>query len=512
MKKSWLNFQSNTPWGTAARYLLAIVLVAAATVLAIVINPRIGESTEPVFFAAVMLAAWWGGLGPGLLATALAAYITGAYFLINPVGSRGFGVDDTLRMGMFLMVALLISSLTSLRKRAERQLQLANEQLEQRIEMATRELRQSNALLRESEERFRLLVEGVADYAIVMLDTNGQIVSWNPGAQRIHGFSQEQAIGLNASAFFTAEDAARGNPTADLEEATQKGRREYEGWRVRRDGTRFWANVITTVLRDESGRPRGFAQVTRDVTELRSLEKELLEIADRQQIRIGHELHDGIGQELTGIALLTQNLRQRLAGVNEPESAEAARIAGLVNRALEQTRKLARGFSPVDLGPEGLETALREMATKVQASLGRPCTVILRGTPQIQDDSVSLHLYRIAQEAVNNAVRHAKPKQIRIEVDTMPTVTTLSVHDDGVGLPTAPGKSDKIKGMGISVMRYRSRMIGADLEIRSGKGGTSVICTCPLQTANATDTHINSGNQEARGDAQSSSVSRASGG
>jgi signal transduction histidine kinase len=282
-------------------------------------------------------------------------------------------------------------------------------------------------------------------------------------------------MGLNAAAFYTPEDATRGKPAGELLDAAQARRHEDEGWRIRKDASRFWANVITSSLWDDAGKLRGFAQITRDVSELRSLEKEVLEISEREQMRIGHDLHDGVGQELTGIALLTQNLRQRLAQFGLPEEAQAGRIATLINRALEQARKLARGFSPMELGPQGLETALRDLATKVQSNMQRSCTLNCRGPLNIADDATALHLFRIAQEAVNNAVRHSKAKHIRIELDTMDGVTTLAVHDDGIGMPLANARG---KGMGVSVMRYRSRMIGGSLELKSSASGTSVICTC----------------------------------
>ena len=469
------------------RYGLALLLAISAAGLAWLIKPVLGGTTAPLFYAAVILSAWWGGLGPGLLATALDGYFCGLYML-NPVGTPGFGVDDALQLGMFLLVALLISSLTSLRKRAEAALQQSYDQLELRIDQRTHELRRSNDLLRESEERFRLLVEGVADYAMVMLDSQGQIVSWNHGAERIFGFTHEQAIGRDISAFYTANEIAKAKPAADLLDAASLGRHEDEGWHVRRDGGLFWANVITTALRDEKGNPRGFAQVTRDVTELRRLEKELLEISEREQLRIGHDLHDGIGQELTGIALLAQNLRQRLAQNSPPESADAARIASLINRTLEETRRLAHGFAPIELGPAGLHTALSDLAAKVQLSLAGKCVVTCRGEAHVQDDAVAVHLFRIAQEAVNNAVRHASPTEIRIELEVMSGTLTLGVHDNGSGMAPSGGKG---KGMGISVMRYRARMIGAALEIRSGDFGTSVICSCPLpQTNESNDTRI----------------------
>jgi len=481
----------------AGHYALALLFVATAAGVAFLINPRIGESTASLFFAAVVLSSWTGGLGPGLLATVCAAFLAGNFYRLNPVGSLGFGWDDWLQAVVFVVVAVLISSLTSLRRRAETALKKSFDELEVRIDERTIELRRSNTLLRDSEERFRLMVEGVADYAMVMLDSKGAVIGWNPGAYRIFGFSQEEAIGLNASVFYPSEEVARGKPEAELLDAAQAHRREDEGWRVRRDATRFWANVITSSLWDEARKLRGFAQITRDVSELRSLEKEVLEISEREQMRVGHDLHDGVGQELTGVALLTQNLRQRLAQQGLPEEAEAARIAGLINRALEQARKLARGFSPVELGPQGLETALRDLAAKVQATMQRACGLNCRGPLHIADDATALHLFRIAQEAVNNAVRHSKAKRIRIELDTIEGATTLAIHDDGVGMPTAKARG---KGMGISVMQYRSRMIGGSLELKSSPSGTSVICTCPsLQNHDSSTDSPTSRGQEAAG-------------
>ncbi|HYY96234.1 MAG TPA: EAL domain-containing protein, partial [Pyrinomonadaceae bacterium] len=147
--------------------------------------------------------------------------------------------------------------------------------------------RSENAL-RESEERFRLLVEGVNDYAIIMLDPAGRVASWNAGAERIKGYSAEEIVGEHCSRFFPEEDVRAGEPERELHLAAAEGRHEAEGWRVRKDGTRFWANVVMTALRDEAGGLRGFAKVTRDVTERKLIEERLLHDA----------LHDG----LTGLA------------------------------------------------------------------------------------------------------------------------------------------------------------------------------------------------------------------
>ncbi len=279
----------------------------------------LGESISPLFFAAVVVAAWTGGHGPGLVATALAGWASAYFFPNNPPGSTLFSWDDAIRLSVFLMVSVLISSLVALRTRAQDALERANRDLERRVEARTAELSASNERLLESEARFRALVEGVRDYALVMLDAGGRIVSWNAGAGQIEGYTQEEVVGRHIGEFFLPEGAAAGESQRHLEVAAARGRHEDEGWRVRKDGSRFLANVITTVLRDAGGRVSGFAQVTRDITDLRKLEREVLQISEAEQRRIGHDLHDGLGQELTGLALLSQGVAEKLAGRGRPK-------------------------------------------------------------------------------------------------------------------------------------------------------------------------------------------------
>ncbi|OFW47424.1 MAG: hypothetical protein A3J29_22500 [Acidobacteria bacterium RIFCSPLOWO2_12_FULL_67_14b] len=143
----------------------------------------------------------------------------------------------------------------------------ANERLEWRVRERTAELEQASLASRESEERFRMMVDGVTDYAILTLDLSGHVTSWNPGAERLKGYRAEEIIGQYFSCFYPEEDVARGKPAMELEQAAASGRSEDEGWQVRKDGSRFWANGIITALRDESGRVRGFVKITRDMTE-----------------------------------------------------------------------------------------------------------------------------------------------------------------------------------------------------------------------------------------------------
>jgi PAS domain S-box-containing protein len=452
-------------------YLFAIVSVAVATALTRLTFPWLGELSS-LFFVAVVLSTWYGGLGPGLLATVLAGAACASFTIDIPPGSGLFGADDALRLAVFLLACAVMSSLVHLRRRAEQELRNANEGLEQRVQERTRELESSSREARESEERFRALMEGVADYAICMLDAKGHVISWNSGAQRIQGYRQSEIFGRDCSLFYTAESRLHNKPDEHLQAAAALGRVEDEGWRVRKDQSRFWANVIITPLHDEKGELRGFAHVTRDITELKRLEKEVLEISEKEQQRIGHDLHDGLGQELTGVSFLSQNLRRRLAEQSLPEAAEAMRISELSNQAIEQVRELARGLSPVELGSDGLIAALRVLSDKMCQTYGITCTMQVSGAVRVEDHAAAVHLYRITQEALTNAMRHSGASAIVIRLEQDNREISLSVEDNGVGLPEP---RDGGKGLGLHLMLYRAKMIGATLGIAGRPGGGTVV-------------------------------------
>ena len=185
------------------RYLLSILLVTLATLLTRQTQRLLGE-ISPFYFAAVMLSTFFGGVGPGLLATALAGWASAFFFYNLPQGTGIFGFDDALRLGVFLMIALLISFLINMRRRAEQSLRLANENLETRVTDRTRDLEFSNRIVRESEEGFRALIEGVTDCAICMLDPQGKVVQWNSGAARIQGYTEAEILNQEFQRLFFA--------------------------------------------------------------------------------------------------------------------------------------------------------------------------------------------------------------------------------------------------------------------------------------------------------------------
>lgn len=329
----------------------------------------------------------------------------------------------------------------------------------------------------ESEERFRVLIEGVRDYAIFMLNPTGKVQSWNAAAQRMFGYQAGEVLGRSHKLFYASEEgqAERLRRKAQLE-----GRAEGEGWRRRRDGAHFLAHSVITALRRRDGSLRGFAVVVRDVTELRRLERETMEFSAREQRRLGQDLHDGLGQHLTGLSLLAEALMGKLSERAPDLMGQAGRIASLAREAIDQTRALSAGLDPVESGPEGLAAAFRTLAANASTLLHVDCVFKPMGGVLVPDHSQAVQLYRIAQEAVNNAVKHGKARHVAILLEVRDGTVELSVRDDGTGMPERP----KTGGRGLQTMGYRARTMGGTLEIWNNEpGGAVVSCSVPLQEA-----------------------------
>jgi signal transduction histidine kinase len=210
----------------------------------------------------------------------------------------------------------------------------------------------------------------------------------------------------------------------------------------------------------------------------RRLEQSILDTSESERRRIGHDLHDGLGQHLTGIALLSKALKQRLAPTQPPESEQAAKIVQLVNEAIGWTRDLARGLSPMTLETGGLPPALEELSVSASNLLGIKCTCHCDENSVDIDGEASMHLYRIAQEAINNSVKHGRARVVQIGLTSQNGQIVMSITDAGSGL------SDKTRvqpGIGLQIMQYRTRMIGATLSIEraSRAGGTIITCRVP---------------------------------
>jgi signal transduction histidine kinase len=207
------------------------------------------------------------------------------------------------------------------------------------------------------------------------------------------------------------------------------------------------------------------------------LEQQIIEISDRERRRIGQDLHDGLGQHLAGIELMTEALEQKLAAKSKPEAARAADIASHVREAIRQTRSLARGLSPVELDRHGLMSALQELAANASSMFRVNCRFTCVGHVHVENNIAATHLFRIAQEAVSNAVKHGRAKQIDIDLNDDPEAVRLTVTDDGRGLPEESARGN---GMGLRIMSYRAGVIGGTVHVTPGAmDGTTVSCVVP---------------------------------
>jgi PAS domain S-box-containing protein len=245
-----------------------------------------------------------------------------------------------------------------------------------------------------------------------------------------------------------------------------------------RDGRVLWFQCEAKMIRREDGRPWFIHGVGFDITERKGLEEAILEISAREQRRIGQDLHDGLGQHLTGIAFMSKVLEEKLSDKSLPEAVEAAQIVKMLNQAIDNTRQLARGLHPVAAEPLGLMSALKKWASEVEGLFHIGCSFQCEKPLQIHDANLATHLYRIAQEAVNNAIRHGKSRNIVIGLSGKNGTGSLTIQDDGEGFPE---KQADHPGVGLSIMNYRADMVGGSLKVQPNEGrGVTVTCMFPV--------------------------------
>jgi PAS domain S-box-containing protein len=316
--------------------------------------------------------------------------------------------------------------------------------------------------LQKSHERFRLLFERSLD-AILISDDRGQFVEVNGAACRLLGLSREKLLEWKWSDL----------PAKALH---QHSERRSEGLGeltfTKLNGERCFIEFSSTQLALDLN-----LSILRDVTERRLLEHEIQEISEREQRRLGQDLHDGLGQSMTGIAFLAKVLQQKLQAKELEEAEAAGNIASLLNEALAQTRRLSRGLCPVVLDSNDIEAALEQLAENLRTLFSVSCELQCEPEIKIADNNVAVHLYRIAQEAATNAIKHGRARNISLSLTSSNSRYILKVKDDGSGLPATVVKG---KGMGLRVMHHRARMIGATISLRpSHDGGVTVTCSLP---------------------------------
>jgi signal transduction histidine kinase len=221
-------------------------------------------------------------------------------------------------------------------------------------------------------------------------------------------------------------------------------------------------------------------KLTVEIGHRERLQRELLQISEREQERVGHDIHDSLCQHLTGTALAAEVLSESLQAANSPQSNDAARVVALIEEGIALGRNLARGLSGVEVEKNGLAAALSDFAQSTSELFNVSCRFECPDPLFIEDAHTAVHLYRIAQEAVGNAIKHGEAKDIVIRLESTDAGCTLRVLDNGSGLPVKP----KDTGMGLHIMSYRSELIGAQLDVRRrSPKGTELTCTLPLAEA-----------------------------
>lgn len=389
------------------------------------------------------------------------------------------------------------------------------------------ERKNAEEALRSREERLRLLVESSLDYAIMTLDAQGNFVSWNPAAEMIFGYSAAEIIGQPYHTIFTAEDRAAGRDQISLSATEREGKSVYEGWRVRKDGTRLYLSGVMVLIQDKSG--KGFAEIARDLTKEHMAKDELakakeeLEIrvrerteqlasanaqlrqealdharAEQQRLdllrrivsaqeeertRISRELHDQLGQLLTALRLRLESLK----GQAKPEEAKQD-----VQELIESTKHLEAevDFLAWDLRPSmlddlGLEATLGNYVREWSEHTGIPTTFHAQGLGHRRLTwLLETNLYRIAQEALNNIAKHAGATKAEIVLETQDGDVVLIIEDNGRGFMPEEKANPAVRELGLAGIRERAKLMNGAIEIESAAGkGTTLFARIPAQFA-----------------------------
>jgi len=353
-----------------------------------------------------------------------------------------------------------------------------------------------------SEQRYQSLVEGVRDYAIFMLTTDGAVASWNRGAERLKGYRPEEIIGQHFSCFYPEEDIETHKPAQHLEIALKEGRSQDEGWRVRKDGSKFWADVVITPLRATTGHLQGFSKVVRDTTErkraeenLRALYGQLLQVQEQERRRIARELHDSAGQTLAALSMNLAPLRQEANKIS-PHAAKAVEESiDLISGLIEEIRTISHLLHPPLLDELGLSSALRTFVdgfserSRIKVDLQIPAD--FRRLPS----ELEATIFRLVQEALTNVHRHSGSQTAAIRISPGERDIRVEVTDQGKGMSSERRIDKELQaraGVGLRGMRERLRQLGGTLEIASGPGGkgTSIIARLPLPLDSANQENV----------------------
>lgn len=342
-------------------------------------------------------------------------------------------------------------------------------------------------------------VLSAAPDAIITIDYQGAILIANPAVRQVFGYEPAELVGQNVSVLMPPGDREKHHEYIARYLRTRQARIIGIGREVmaqRKDGRLFPAELTVTEVDHLSI----FVGFVRDISRRRQLEREVLEVADREQRRISQDLHDSVGQELTALSLLSAHLEETLREDGSPHAALAGKVALGCQRALENVRAISRGLNPVPIDRAGLMSALAGLAQRLEQQAGLPCRFHCPEPVELGDNFAATQLFQIAQEASTNALRHAQPQklEIRLECNDHDQVI-LSIRDDGVGLPASAASG--AWGVGLRTMRNRAQLLGGELTISTTpQGGTLVTCLVPRERHAQNSVNAKQSPAGARGD------------
>ena len=390
------------------------------------------------------------------------------------------------------------------------------------------ERKSAEAFFRESDERLRLMMESVEDYAIMMLDAEGRIEMWNSGAERVFGYTAEEVIGQHGAIIFTPEDRRRELHLKEMKKARETRRAADERWHIRKDGSRFYMSGVLSTLHDADGMVIGYVKIARDLTKQRQIEEELRRANDELEVRvrertfelakvneslrdeiteriktekdrvrllrqivraqederrrIARDIHDQVGQQMTALRLNLAALEQGYSGDNK------------IREKLEQTKTIAERLDadvdflawelrPAALDDIGLAEAMRSFVGQWSKHSGVEAQFHTSGLDKERlSPEIESNLYRIMQEALNNTMKYARARHVDVLLERRNNQVVLIVEDDGVGFDPNEASTDGDQGMGLIGMRERAALVGGTLQIESKlKAGTTIFAHIPIQ-------------------------------
>jgi PAS domain S-box-containing protein len=377
--------------------------------------------------------------------------------------------------------------------------------------------RQNEAALQQRQELSSLLIESVSDYAIILLDAQGTILTWGAGAERIEGYKSDEIIGRHFAVFYRREDMRQNKPQRLLDEAAAMGRVVDEGWRLRKDGTRYWANVVVTALRDKTGCLCGFGKVVSDATrrkrteedlrnlnekldqrvqertsqlaqsnrelrvsleELHALAARLQAVREDERTSVAREIHDDLGQALTAMKMDLVWIMQRLPAAEKPLMSKAESMLKIIDNAIFSVRRIAATLRPGMLDDLGLSAAIEWQAQDFQERSGITCRLNIPAEKLALDDDQSTAVFRIFQETLTNIARHSGATLVSVNLKNTEQELVLEVRDNGKGF--AVGTENDKNSIGILGMKERAIIMGGTCEVRGNPGhGTIVTLRVP---------------------------------